>query len=72
MNIIKKLDQYHSFLQKCNIILRDIKPQNILIFNDLYKICDFDEEMITHGKNGFIHQPIRGSELYCLQFYLML
>ncbi len=64
MNIIKQLVQCYSLLQKCNITHRDVKPQNVLIINDLYKICDFGEAMITHGKNGFIHQPIRGSELY--------
>ena len=64
MNIIKQLVQCYALLQKCNITHRDVKPQNILIINDLYKICDFGEAMITHGKNGFIHQPIRGSELY--------
>ena len=64
MNIIKQLVQCYSLLQKCNITHRDVKPQNILIINDLFKICDFGEAMITHGKNGFIHQPIRGSELY--------
>ena len=64
MNIIKQLVDCYSLLQKCNITHRDVKPQNILIINDIYKICDFGEAMITHGKNGFIHQPIRGSELY--------
>ncbi len=64
MNIIKQLIQCYALLQKCNITHRDVKPQNILVVNDLYKICDFGEAMITHGKNGFIHQPIRGSELY--------
>ena len=64
LNIIKQLIQCYALMQKCNITHRDVKPQNILIINDLYKICDFGEAMITHGKNGFIHQPIRGSELY--------
>ena len=64
INIIKQLIQCYAQLQKCNITHRDVKPQNILVVNDLYKICDFGEAMITHGKNGFIHQPIRGSELY--------
>ena len=64
LNIIKQLVNCYSLLQKCNITHRDVKPQNILIINTLYKICDFGEAMITHGKNGFIHQPIRGSELY--------
>ena len=64
LNIIKQLIKCYSLLQKCNITHRDVKPQNILIINNFYKICDFGEAMITHGKNGFIHQPIRGSELY--------
>jgi len=64
LNIIKQLINCYSLLQKCNITHRDVKPQNILIINTLYKICDFGEAMVTHGKNGIIHQPIRGSELY--------
>ena len=64
MNIIKQLIKSYSLLQKNNITHRDVKPQNILIVNGSYKICDFGEAMVTHGKNGFIHQPIRGSELY--------
>ena len=64
LNIIKQLITCYSLLQKCNITHRDVKPQNILIINNYYKICDFGEAMVTHGKNGFIHQPIRGSELY--------
>ena len=64
LNIIKQLVNCYSLLQKCNITHRDVKPQNILIINTYYKICDFGEAMITHGKNGIIHQPIRGSELY--------
>ena len=64
LNIIKQLVTCYSLLQKCNITHRDVKPQNILIINNYYKICDFGEAMVTHGKNGIIHQPIRGSELY--------
>ncbi len=64
LDIIKQLVKCYSLLQKCNITHRDVKPQNILIMNNSYKICDFGEAMVTHGKNGFIHQPIRGSELY--------
>ena len=64
LDIIKQLVKCYSLLQKCNITHRDVKPQNILIMNNSYKICDFGEAMVTHGKNGFIHQPIRGSGLY--------
>ncbi|KAL4498008.1 hypothetical protein ABPG72_014865 [Tetrahymena utriculariae] len=42
--IIKFLVQFlngYKELLKNNIIHRDIKPQNIMIHNDIYKICDF-------------------------------
>ena len=63
-DIIKQLITLYSLLQKNNISHRDVKPQNILIINGLYKICDFGETRNISGKNGYIHQPIRGSELY--------
>ena len=63
-DIIKQLITLYSLLQKNNISHRDVKPQNILIINGLYKICDFGEARNISGKNGYIHQPIRGSELY--------
>ena len=63
-NIISQLVQCFALLQKHNVSHRDVKPQNILILNDLYKVCDFGEARIISGKNGYIHQPIRGSELY--------
>ena len=62
--MIRQLVQCLALLQKHNISHRDIKPQNILILNGMYKICDFGEARIISGKNGYIHQPIRGSELY--------
>ena len=63
-NMIQQLVKCYSLLQKNNISHRDVKPQNILLLNGLYKICDFGEARIISGKNGYIHQPIRGSELY--------
>ena len=51
-------------MQKNNIGHRDVKPQNVLILNGKYKLCDFGEARNISGKNGYIHQPIRGSELY--------
>ena len=63
-NIISQLVQCFALLQKHNVSHRDVKPQNILILNDLYKVCDFGEARIISGKNGYIHQLIRGSELY--------
>jgi len=62
--MIHQLVQCLALLQKHNISHRDVKPQNILILNGMYKICDFGEARIISGKNGYIHQPIRGSELY--------
>ncbi|KAL4453755.1 hypothetical protein ABPG74_009651 [Tetrahymena malaccensis] len=38
--LVQFLNGYRELL-KNNIIHRDIKPQNILIHNDIYKICDF-------------------------------
>ena len=63
-NMIQQLVQCFSLLQKNNVCHRDVKPQNILVLNGMYKVCDFGEARIISGKNGYIHQPIRGSELY--------
>ena len=63
-NMIQQLVQCYALLQKNNVSHRDVKPQNILLLNGMYKVCDFGEARIISGKNGYIHQPIRGSELY--------
>ena len=63
-DIIKQLVTCYALLQKNNISHRDVKPQNVLISDGLYKLCDFGEARNISGKNGYIHQPIRGSELY--------
>ena len=63
-DIIKQLVTCYALMQKNNISHRDVKPQNVLILNGLYKLCDFGEARNISGKNGYIHQPIRGSELY--------
>ncbi len=63
MNIIKQLIKSYSLLQKNNITHRDIKPQNILIVSNKYKICDFGEAKIVPTE-GVIQQSIRGTELY--------
>ena len=52
-----------SSLQKNHITHRDIKPQNILVLNGQYKLCDFDETRELE-KDGLIVQRVRGSELY--------
>ena len=61
--ILNQLITSFSLLQKNNITHRDIKPQNILIVNDTYKICDFGEAKII-STDGVIQQSIRGTELY--------
>ena len=62
-NIIKQLISTLSFLQKQHITHRDIKPQNILISNGKYKLCDFGDIRVMQ-RDGVVVQRIRGSELY--------
>ena len=52
-----------SSLQKHSICHGDIKPQNILILNGIYKLCDFGEVKII-APEGLIEQDIGGTELY--------
>ena len=63
INILCQLILTLAQLQKYNIAHRDIKPQNILIKNGRYKICDFGESIILN-KSEIIIQKIRGTELY--------
>ena len=63
MQILTQLITSFALLQKNKITHRDIKPQNILIVNNIYKICDFGEAKII-TTDGVIQQSIRGTELY--------
>ena len=63
MNIIHQLILTLSLLQKSHITHRDIKPQNILVSNGHYKLCDFGEIRVLK-RDGLIVQRVRGSELY--------
>ena len=63
INIMTQLIETLSFLEKNHITHRDIKPQNILVFNGKYKLCDFGEIRILK-RDGLIVQRVRGSELY--------
>ena len=63
LNIMEQLISILSLLQKNHITHRDIKPQNILVVNGKYKLCDFGEIRILK-RDGLIVQRVRGSELY--------
>jgi serine/threonine protein kinase len=63
LQIIYQLVKTLSLMQRYNVSHRDIKPQNILIINGIYKICDFGEARIIEG-NGLVIQHVRGSQLY--------
>ncbi len=65
LSILKQITSSLSFLQTKNISHRDIKPQNILVFeNMIYKISDFGEakEIIRRKRNQT--DTLRGTELF--------
>ena len=64
--IMKQLISALAFLQSKNVIHRDIKPQNILIFKGgIYKIADFGEsKQIKNVTNSLLNGSLRGTELY--------
>ena len=63
LTIVKRLIRTFSQLQKFGICHRDIKPQNVLIINNDYKICDFGEAKIVKNNISELH-TLRGTELY--------
>ena len=50
-------------MQRNHITHRDIKHQNIVIVDGVYKLCDFGELREMKG-DGLVVQRIRGSELF--------
>jgi serine/threonine protein kinase len=66
ISIIKQLIGAFSFLQKKNIVHRDIKPQNVLIFKgNKYKLADFGESKeISNINYSLLNGSLRGTELY--------
>ena len=66
IKIIKQLVSALAFLQSKNIIHRDIKPQNILVFKrGIYKIADFGEsKQLQNVTFSLVNGSLRGTELY--------
>ena len=63
IDIMAQIVKTFSLLQKNHITHRDIKPQNIMIVNGKFKICDFGNARILK-REGMVVQRIRGSEMY--------
>ena len=61
--IIYQLVKTLSLMQKNKVSHRDVKPQNVLIMEGIYKICDFGEARIIDG-DGMVVQHVRGSQLF--------
>lgn len=61
--ILKSLVRTMAELENCSICHRDIKPQNIIISDEGYKICDFGEAKIVNPNEDPLH-TVRGTELY--------
>ena len=66
MTILSSLVKTFAQLQKNNVSHRDIKPQNILIFeNGVYKLADFGEaKELIKDLEATNKQTLRGTELY--------
>ena len=63
MEILGKLVRNFSSLQTNHITHRDVKPQNIMLLNGIFKISDFGNAKILK-REGIIIQRVRGSELF--------
>ena len=63
MDIFTHLIKTFSALQTINFTHRDINPQNIMMVNGSFKICDFGNSKLLK-KGGNIIQKIRGSEIF--------
>ena len=63
MEIFRLLIKTFSSLQTIHYTHRDIKPQNIMLVNGQFKICDFGNGRFLK-REGYVIQKIRGSELF--------
>ena len=63
MDIFSHLIKTFSALQSIHFTHRDINPQNIMMANGKWKICDFGNSKILK-RDGIIIQRIRGSEIF--------
>ncbi len=61
--IMKQIIKTLSLLQINHITHRDIKPQNIMIVNGKFKLCDFGNAKKIK-KEGYVIQKVRGSEMF--------
>ena len=61
--IVYQLVKTLSIMQMNKISHRDVKPQNVLIINGIYKLCDYGETRTIDG-NGLVIQNVRGSQLF--------
>ena len=63
INILRQLTSALLFMQKkAKISHRDIKPQNVLLFNGVYKIADFGEAKMANVNSEV--NTLRGTELF--------
>ena len=63
IDIIKQIVTGIEYMHTNNILHRDIKPQNILLHNDIIKICDFGFSTIIKEHN-MMFNTICGTPLY--------
>ena len=66
ISILKQISSALVYLQKIKRIAhRDVKPENILVFNGgVYKLGDFGEAKINRLRRNNARSTIRGTEMY--------
>ena len=66
ISILKQISSALFYLQRVKRTAhRDVKPENILVFNDgIYKLGDFGEAKINQLRRNNARSTIRGTEMY--------